>query len=101
VLKFGGGKVLTKHPSDEALKCHLTIEEPKVVEASTLVIYDRHAVPDLGDKPEVGPIKAVVKSKVIGLGKILPELYDLEACAKTEKPVKIDLDLDLYQMEKV
>jgi hypothetical protein len=33
--------------------------------------------------------------------KIMPELYNLENCVETEKPVKIDLDLDLYQMEKV
>ena len=89
---------MTKHPSDEALKCHLTIDTPKVVEGSTLVIYNRHAVPNLDDEHEVNPIKAAVKSRVIGLGKILPELYDLEGCVKAEKPVKIDLDL--YQMEK-
>jgi len=33
--------------------------------------------------------------------KIMPELYNLEDCIEPAKPVKIDLDLDLYQMEKV
>jgi hypothetical protein len=101
-LKCGGGKALTKQPSDEtALKCHLTIEEPKVVEGSALVVCDRQAVPDLEGKLEVTSIGAGLKSKVNGLGEIMPELYDLEDCVKTVKPVKIDLDLDLYQMEKV
>jgi hypothetical protein len=31
----------------------------------------------------------------------MPELYNLEDSTESEKPVKIDLDLDLYQMEKV
>jgi hypothetical protein len=31
----------------------------------------------------------------------MPELYNLENCVEKEKPVKIDLDLDLYQMEQV
>jgi hypothetical protein len=101
-LKCGGGKALTKQPSDDtALKCHLALEEPKTVEASTLVICERQAVPELEDKLEVTSIRAEVKSKVSVLGKILPELYDLEDGVETEKPVKISVDLDLYQMEKV
>ena len=47
------------------------------------------------------PTKTGIKTKRNTLEKIVPELYNLEACTNSEKQVKIDLDLDLYQMEKV
>jgi hypothetical protein len=102
-LRFGGGKALTKQTPDEtALKCHLTIEEAnKIVECKALVICDTQATPELEDTVKVTPIRTIIKSKGSKLGKIMPELYNLENCVETEKPVKIDLDLDLYQMEKV
>jgi hypothetical protein len=46
------------------------------------------------------PIRNEIKTRS-RLGKIMPELYNLENGVETEKPVKIELDLDLYQMEKV
>jgi hypothetical protein len=103
VLRCGGGKALTKQTSDEtALKYHLAVEEAnKVVEGNALVICDAQASPEREDKLEVTPIRTEINSKRNRLGKIMPELYDLEDCVESEKPVKIDLDLDLYQMEKV
>lgn len=103
MLKCGGGKALTKHSSDEsALKCPLAIEEPKKnVEGSALIVCDTQASAELEDALKVTPIKTVMKWETGRLGEIMCELYNLEDCVKSEKPVKIDLDLDLYQMEKV
>jgi len=94
---------LTKHTPDEtALKCHLTIEETsKIVEDNALVVCGVQDSPELEGKLEVTQIRTGIKSKNNRLGTIMPELYNLEDYVKPEKPVKIDLDLDLYQMEKV
>ena len=94
---------MTKHSSDEnGLKCHLTVEEPKkLVEDNALVVSDVQASPELESKLEVATIRTAVKTKKSGLGKIMSELYDLEDCVESEKPVKIDLAEALYQMEKV
>ena len=94
---------MTKHTPDEtALKCHLTLEETnKIVEDNTLAVCNVPASPQLEGKVEVTQIRTGSKPKNSMLGKIMPELYNLEENVKSEKPVKIDLDLDLYQMEKV
>jgi hypothetical protein len=102
-LKCGGEKALTKTaPDDNALKCHLTVEEPKKLgEDNAIVVCDVQANPELKSKLEIPQIKTGIKPKRNALEKMVPELYNLEDCAKSEKPVKINLDLDLYQMEKV
>jgi hypothetical protein len=106
VLKFGGGKALTKQPSEETtLKCHMTVEEvsqvgegvTKVVDNNALAICDAHAGLEGDDQLEIVPTE--VKSETSRLGKIMLELYNLEKGVVSEGPVKIDLDL--YQMEKV
>jgi hypothetical protein len=80
VLKCGGGKALTKQPADEnILKLHLPVEE----------------------KIKVPSIRNETKPERNKSRKIMPKLYDLENCVEPAKPVKIDLDLDLYQMEQV
>jgi hypothetical protein len=89
-LKFGGEKVLTKHVPDDALKCQLSVEEPKnLVEDNALVVSG------------VTQISPGINTKRDILEKMVPEIYSLEDRAESEKPVKIDLHLDLYQMEKV
>jgi hypothetical protein len=99
-LRFGGEKALTKHV-DDALKCHLTVEEPKkLIKENALVVSDVQANPELESNLEVTQIRTGIKTRGL-LEKMVPELYNLEDCAESEKPVKIDLDLDLYQMEKV
>jgi hypothetical protein len=101
-LKCGGGKELTKPIADDvALKYPLAVEEPKKLEATALVVCDTQANPELECELEVVPVRTEIKSKNSILGKIMPELYDLENGVVKEKPVKIELDLDLYQMEKV
>jgi hypothetical protein len=100
-LKCGGEKALTKHVPDEALKCHLTVEEPKeLVEENALVVSNVPVSSELESKLKVTQLNQV-KPEITNPGTVMPELYNLEECAEKEKPVKIDLDLDLYQMEKV
>ena len=92
---------MTKHVPDEALKCHLTVEEPKeLVEENALVVSNIPASSELDNKLKVTQLNNV-KPEIRSMGTVMPELYNLEECAEKEKPVKIDLDLDLYQMEKV
>ena len=92
---------MTKHVSDEALKCHLTVEEPKeLVEENALVVSNVPASSELDNKLKVTQLNQV-KPEISNPETVMPELYNLEECAEKEKPVKIDLDLDLYQMEKV
>jgi len=94
---------LTKQtPEETALKCHMTMEEAnKVGGGNALVICGAQASHVLEDKLEVPSSRNGIKFKKTRLGKIMPELYNLENCTESEKSVKIDLDLDLYQMEKV
>lgn len=94
---------MTKQPSAEsALKCHLAMDEAKkVVESNALVVCGAPVIPELEDALDVTSIGTGVKSETSRLGKVMRELYNLEDCVKSEKPVKIDLGLDLYQMEKV
>jgi hypothetical protein len=104
VLKCGGGKALTKNAAGEnTLKCHMDMEEMNKIGESTnlLAVCGAQAHSKLEEKIDVVPAINEVKPKRNKLGKIMPELYNIENCVETEKPVKIDLDLDLYQMEKV
>jgi hypothetical protein len=79
----------------------VAIEAGKVVEDNAVVICDAQASPELESEVEVTAIGTGIKSESIGLGKIMRELYDLDGGVGSEKPVKIELDLDLYQMEQV
>ena len=108
MLKFGGEKALTKQASDEAaLKCHIPLEDANKIVGNAAKLMDNNALVFLGARlgPEEGvkPKRTVVKVRMgvlrSRLGKIMHRLYDLEADKEPEKPLKIDLDLDLYQME--
>jgi hypothetical protein len=108
VLRCGGGKALTKHTTDETtLKYHISVEgnnkvsesATKIMDNNARVIYDANASPEKESQLKTTPIKTGIKSETDRLGKIIPELYNLENCIGSEKSVKIDLDLDLYQME--
>ena len=99
---------MTKQTADETtLKYHVTVEGAnkvsesvtKIIDNNALVICDVNASPEKEDQPKTTPIKTGIKSETNRLGKIMPELYNLENGIASEKPVKIDLDLDLYQME--
>jgi cell division GTPase FtsZ len=106
VLRFGGGKALTKQVSEEtALKCHLAAEEAnkvsdsvtKIVENNPFVVCGSQVDPKQQRKLKVALVRARMKPRKSRLGKITQHLYDLESCDESEKPLKIDLDL--YQME--
>ena len=91
---------MTKHPADEnPLKLHVE-ELNKIGEVDALLVCGTQVGAELEEKIKVVPVKNEMEPKS-RLGKIMLELYDLENCVKSEKPVKINLDLDLYQMEKV
>jgi hypothetical protein len=99
---------LTKQASDEAtLKCHVTIEEAnKMVEGTTkmldnnaLVICGAHVDPEQEGKPKRALVKTRMNLLRSRLGRIMRRLYDLESGNEPEKPLKIDFDCDLYQME--
>lgn len=45
--------------------------------------------------------KSKVKTAKVRLGKIMNKLYDVEPITQPEKPLNIDLDVDLYQMEEL
>ena len=101
---------MTKQISDEAtLKCPMPTEEPnkvgeirtEMVNNNALIICDVSAIPRLEDKRKATPIRNKIELKRNRLGKIMPKLYNLDDYLESEKPVKIDLDLDLFQMEKV
>jgi hypothetical protein len=106
VLRFGGGRALTKQVADEAaLKYHVTLEEGSKVSSSvteavvknSLVICGAHVDPE----QEGGCKRALVKTRLSllrsRLGRIMRRLYDLESSGEPEKPLNVDLDL--YQME--
>ena len=102
MLKCGGGKALTKAADENPFKFHLPAAEVnKASNVDALVVCDIHVGTELEEKIEVAPVKSDIAPISGVLGKVMPELYNLENCVKTEKRVKIDLDLDLYQMEKV
>ena len=99
---------MTKQASDEAaLKCHIPLEDANKIVGNAAKLMDNNALVFLGARlgPEEGvkPKRTVVKVRMgvlrSRLGKIMHRLYDLEADKEPEKPLKIDLDLDLYQME--
>ena len=97
---------MTKQAPDETgLKCHVTLEEatkvsPSVTDAivkNALAIYATYVDPE----PEGKRKRALVKTRVISLrsrlGRIMRRLYDLESDSEPEK--KLNIDLDLYQIE--
>ena len=103
MLKFGGGKALTKQPVDEnALKLHVEVEElTKVGEVDAIMVCGAQVSSELEERVKVVPVESEMESEGGRLGKIMLELYDLENGVEPEKHMKINLDLDLYQMEEV
>ncbi len=71
----------------------------KMTHNDALIVCDVNSDIERKDQPKTTPIKTGIEAKRNKLERIMPELYNLENCNESEKPVKIDLDLDLYQME--
>jgi hypothetical protein len=100
---------LTKQNPDEIVKCHLSLEDARkigvteVLDKDVLGMDGAQVRPKKIGKPKVKAVAAVARQSVekSKLGKIMSELYDVEGGVEPEKRVKIDLDVDLYQMEKV
>lgn len=66
---------------------------------NALAIYDAHDKPTQKSKPKPPPVNARTSSVKSRLGKFMHKLYNLESSDEPEKPLKIELDIDLYQME--
>ena len=94
---------MIKNTSDNStLKCHLTVEEPKeLAEKNALIVGNTQDSLKIENKFKVTQIKTEIKSKRNWLEKILPELYNLEDRSYLKKMAKIELDLDIYQMESI
>jgi len=105
VLRCGGERALTKHADEMAVKAHLGLDDNDKVIASTaelvcdeaLVICNGHVKPVKESVPKVAPVKLRVNSVQGNVDKAMHKLYDLEQSGETEK--KLNVDLDLYQME--
>ena len=108
--KFGGGKELTKQSPDEiTAKCQVDLDGVEkartrttdVLNKNSLAIRSAQITPE--DRIE-HKIKAALiqKNKICQteVGKIMSKLYNIEATVEREKPSKIDIDLELYQMEE-
>ena len=114
MLKFGGERALTKHTTvdDGFPKYHMPLEDAnKLIETNLKLLSSNslgacssnvdslHKItvePSLAKRREGRPKVGIAKSK---LGKIMHKLYDLEPERVTEKPLNVDLGVDLYQME--
>lgn len=92
---------MTKHSPEDVLKSNLTLEEPKKLGENALSICDVQNSSKTKKEIELIQINTDIKPKSKELKRIMPELYNLENHDESENKVKINLDLDLYQMEKV
>ena len=92
---------MTKHADEVAAKAHLSLEDANKVIASTtelvcdeaLAVCDGHVKP----VPKIAPVKVRVNPLRNKVEKAMQKLYDLESHGEPEK--KLNVDLDLYQME--
>jgi nucleotidyltransferase/DNA polymerase involved in DNA repair len=104
VLRFGGEKALTKQAPDEiALKCHMPLDEANKIVGNTSKLLENNAFAFLDSEEGVKTKRAMAKTRMGSLrsrlGKIMRRLYDLESGNEPEKTLKIEFDVDLYQME--
>jgi hypothetical protein len=88
------------------LRLHLSIEEAnkaasdvtEIVVKNALAIYSPHVDTEQG-KPKVTVVRTRISAVKNRLGKFMQKLYDLEPSNEPEKPLNVDLGVDLYQME--
>ena len=93
---------MTKPTPDDALKCHIAMEEPKdIIKENALTVCNAQTNPELKNKLEVTKITTEIEPRRKRLQKVELELFNLEDYTETEKKVKINLDLNLYQMERI
>jgi hypothetical protein len=99
---------LTKQLSEESIpKCHIGLDEAtKIVENTTkaldnsaLFLCGTHINPAPVEKIRITKVKTRAPSQKTKLGKPMQKLYNLEAGNGPEKALKIEFEVDLYQME--
>ncbi len=102
---------MTRHLPDEIAKGPISMEDTDLLITrdtllnNTLNVSHQIVRPNISSTNKI-PVKTIavknrtkqgfIKSR---LGKIMHKLYDLELDATPEKPLNIDLCVDLYQME--
>jgi hypothetical protein len=117
VPKYGGEKALTKRLHEEvAPKLRISLDEVtkldadpvKLLQSPSLAIggpcrssaaksvHGLDAEPKLVTLSKTKTRQVSLKSR---LEKIMHKLYDLEPDSAPEKPLNVNLDVDLYQME--
>ncbi|MCW4025558.1 MAG: hypothetical protein NWF01_11075 [Candidatus Bathyarchaeota archaeon] len=91
---------MTKHLHEDALKMHLTAEDPKIeVTPETIdnsLVISTRCIPQPKPK-QARMVKPKVTNKKSCLDRATACLFDLEAGNEPEK--KLDIDFGLYQME--
>ena len=94
---------MTKQATDEnAFKYNLISNEPrKLIKNNVILVSEPQTSPKFINKLEVASLKTGIKSKENGLKEMVLELYNIEDSIESERPVKIDLGLNLYQMERI
>jgi hypothetical protein len=103
---------LTKHLPDEINKLHMSLEdahdlitENVILNSATLNVSHSlvtgkiNSLNKVQAKPLIIRTKPKASSMKNRLGKILHKLYDLEPETALEKPLNVDLCINLYQME--
>ncbi len=101
---------MTKHLSEEALsKLHLPLEDAEKLVEANVKLLDGNSLgicgPQVKSLHKVAAKPALVKpAEKVGvvksrLGKSMHKLYDLEPCSTPEKPLNVEFDVELYQME--
>jgi hypothetical protein len=111
VQKFGGEKALTKHIVDDGLPKYLNPmeESSKIIEHNIKILENDHLencsarlsrIPSIVPKRSEMRTQAKISTFKSRLGKIMHKLYDLEPDNAPEKPLNVELCVDLYQMEK-
>ncbi len=100
---------MTKHSTDDmAIKCHVNLDQAEKVRTGVTVVFDKNALAipttSVGSKIEAVPkVKIVATRRELFKAKlenIMSEICDIENTVEREKPTKIDLQVDLYQMEE-
>jgi hypothetical protein len=105
---------LTKQAPDEAvLKCHGTVEEVTTVNEGVTDMLEKNALAICGasfspvnsietehpSEPRIRHVGTKMRSFKSRLERIMHKLYDLEPDHGSEKPLTVDLGVNLYQME--
>ena len=101
---------MTKHLPDEPIqKCQLGFVEANKIVETTAKALDSNALfichTNMNSEPEtrirVTRVKPKMHTSKTRLGNSMQKLYDLEPENEPEKPLKINFNVDLYQMEDV